>query len=148
MDTAFCIASYFNYEKADNDPSSLFRFALSSRRLLQTAWENMLQIQSDTTHKITIMELSAYQIGFPDRNNHFHLLLLGISQGETSVDFEWFFKVLMHYRPTMIVKTVLSDSAGAIYNGAFTSLSGYPIIDAITSASASSRGGQLRIFLT
>lgn len=90
-DTAFI--TMFERSPSDQQHDKVFRFFISTKRLLKNA-ENCKNIHADATYKITIEKLPLIVVGTTDINKTFHLIGFLISSDQTANAYELAFKAL------------------------------------------------------
>lgn len=118
QDTSFVV----KFERsASTDPHRMFRYFVSTARLLRMASEAKV-LHSDATFKTTTEKLPNIAVGTSDANGDFHLIGLQVSSHETSEAYECAFNAVKE--GTMMVtgkeiepKYLVCDADPAIHKG-------------------------------
>lgn len=109
---------------SEDDEPVRFRFIVSTKRLLRNSINSKI-IHSDATHKMTIQKYPILVFGTTDQDyqQHFHLIGIMVTKGETAADFAFGFnaikKGMLLVEPETVFKPniLMADASAAIGNG-------------------------------
>ena len=117
IDKPFVVDSFFAPEEDnDNHDQSRFRVSISTKRLL-VSMPPLSMLHADASYKLMWQGYPCLLFGFSDRANHFHPVMVGISEFEKGDDdFAWFFNVI--FANCSQPSNLMSDAASSIKIGA------------------------------
>lgn len=108
-----------------NSTDDFFAFVASTKRLLQNSVGKQ-NICSDGTYSIVWQGFPIIDIGFIDRDNHYHLTALCLTRRERTVEYEFVFNAIqtaVHklFASEFCPNVLVSDAASSIRNAFYSS---------------------------
>lgn len=116
------VVSYEIHEEDGPDGHAIFRFFISSKKLLRMTVDHARHVHADTTYKLIWEGFPVLLVGTTDQERHFHLSGITVASNEKTEDFRFLFASLKKgiFNVTgeeFEIKTLVADGAGAIHNG-------------------------------
>ena len=109
--------------RGDFEHGDIFRFFITTRRLIQFSLKGKVILHTDATYKINWNGYPLLVVGTSDLNRAFHPLGLALCSRETHLDYKFLFNSLllgqqqMNITPSGDPISLMADAAGAITNG-------------------------------
>ena len=115
IDEGYIIGSTFAVSPSD---TGTFVIVFSTVRLSRLAIGDI--VHSDCTYKCTWNGYPVTMIGFSDKDQIFHPILIAVSSQETIVEFKFIFETWMEVNPSLNFRYLMADASEAVANAART----------------------------